>query len=98
MRHDASYGMPQFADELAAHSLAAETTLGQSGNFVLHSTGGDTRLMAVSSSRMLLRGAGTTQEQIERTAWLFGVSTTGLNTLASNATTPTLKATFEQFA
>jgi len=47
---------------------------------------------------MLLRGAGTTQEQIERTAWLFGVSTTGLNTLASNATTPTLKATFEQFA
>lgn len=36
-------------------------------------TGADTSAtMAVSSTGLLLRGAGATQDQINRTAWLFG--------------------------
>jgi hypothetical protein len=47
--------------------------LSRSGNFADIATGADTRTtMAVSSTGLLLRGAGATQEQIERTAWLFG--------------------------
>ena len=54
--------------------------------------------MAVSSSGLLLRGAGSSQEQIERTAWLFGFSTEGLSSLAYKAETAALKDSLESFA
>ena len=96
--NDASYGTPAFADELAAKSLTDETTLGKQGNFALHATEDTSSLMAVSSSGLLLRGAGSSQEQIERTAWLFGFSTEGLGSLAGKAETAALKDALESFA
>jgi hypothetical protein len=48
-------------------------------------------LAQLSSSGLLLCGAGSSQEQIERTAWLFGFSTEGLGVLASKAETTALK-------
>ena len=98
MVNSASYGTPAFADELAAKSLTDETTLGKQGNFALHATDDTSSLMAVSSSGLLLRGAGSSQEQIERTAWLFGFSTEGLGALASKAETTALKDALEGFA
>jgi hypothetical protein len=96
--NDASYGTITFADELAAKSLTVETTLGKQGNFAIHAAEDTSSLMAVSSSGLLLRGAGSSQEQIERTAWLFGFSTEGLGTLASKAETTALKDALEGFA
>jgi NAD(P)-dependent dehydrogenase (short-subunit alcohol dehydrogenase family) len=96
--NDASYGTPAFADELAAKSLTDETTLGKQGNFALHATEDTSSLMAVSSSGLLLRGAGSSQEQIERTAWLFGFTTEGLGSLADKAETAALKDALESFA
>jgi len=98
MRTDASYGTPQFAATLAASSLSDATTLGKTDNFALHSAEGSTSLVAVSSTGLILRGAGSTQEQIERTAWLFGFSTEGLGALASKAETIALKDALENFA
>ena len=98
MVNSASYGTPAFADELAAKSLTDETTLGKQGNFALHATEDTSSLMAVSSSGLLLRGAGSSQEQIERTAWLFGFSTEGLGSLADKAETAALKDALESFA
>ena len=98
MVNSASYGTPAFADELAAKSLTDETTLGKQGNFALHATDDTSSLMAVSSSGLLLRGAGSSQEQIERTAWLFGFSTEGLGSLADKAETAALKDALESFA
>ena len=97
MVNSASYGTPAFADELAAKSLTDETTLGKQGNFALHATQDTSSLMAVSSSGLLLRGAGSSQEQIERTAWLFGFSTEGLGSLADKAETAALKDALESF-
>ena len=97
MRFDASYGTPQFAATLAAGSLADATTLGKTDNFALHSADGTTSLMAVSSSGLILRHAGSSQEQIERTAWLHGFSTEGLGALASKAETIALKDALEGF-
>jgi hypothetical protein len=69
----ADYGTVQLADTLAESSLSSKTVLSRSGNFADIATGADTSAtMAVSSTGLLLRGAGSTQEQIERTAWLFG--------------------------
>jgi len=96
--NDASYGTPAFADELAAKSLTDDTTLGKQGNFALHATDDTSSLMAVSSSGLLLRGAGSSQEQIERTAWLFGFTTEGLGSLADKAETAALKDALESFA
>ena len=96
--NDASYGTPAFADELAAKSLTDDTTLGKQGNFAIHSSEDTSSLMAVSSSGLLLRGAGSSQEQIERTAWLFGFSTEGLGLLADKAETAALKDALESFA
>ena len=90
-------GTRAFADELAAKSLTDETTLGKQGNFALHATDDTSSLMAVSSSGLLLRGAGSSQEQIERTAWLFGFSTEGLGSLADKAETAALKDALESF-
>ncbi len=96
--NDASYGTATFADELAAKSLTAEATLSKQGNFAIHAAEDTSSLMAVSSSGLLLRGAGSSQEQIERTAWLFGFSTEGLGALASTAETTALKDALEGFA
>ena len=96
--NDASYGTPAFADELAAKSLTDDTTLGKQGNFALHATEDTSSLMAVSSSGLLLRGAGSSQEQIERTAWLFGFTTEGLGSLSAKAETAALKDALESFA
>lgn len=98
MVNDASYGTPTFADELAAKSLTDETTLGQQGNFALHAAEDTSSLMAVSSSGLLLRGAGSSQEQIERTAWLFGFSTEGLGSLSTKAESAALMDALESFA
>lgn len=69
----ADYGTARFADTLAESSLSSKTVLSRSGNFADIATGADTSAtMAVSSTGLLLRGAGSTQEQIERTAWLLG--------------------------
>jgi NAD(P)-dependent dehydrogenase (short-subunit alcohol dehydrogenase family) len=98
MVNDASYGTPAFTGELVAKSLTAETTLGKQGNFAIHAAADTSSLMAVSGSGLLLRGAGSSQEQIERTAWLFGFSTEGLGALASKAETTALKDALESFA
>ena len=69
----ADYGTVRFADTLAESSLSSKTVLSRAGNFADIATGADTRTtMAVSSTGLLLRGAGATQDQINRTAWLFG--------------------------
>ena len=94
----ASYGTDDYATELAESSLTAETTLGKQGNFAIHSVEDTSSLIAVSSFGLLLRGASSAQEQIERTAWLFGFSTEGLGTLASKAETTALKDALEGFA
>ena len=98
MVNDPSYGTDDYAEVLAASSLSEETTLGKQGNFALHSSEDTTSLMAVSSSGLMLRGAGSSQEQIERTAWLFGFSTEGLGSLSSKAESTALKDALESFA
>ena len=98
MVNSASYGARAFADELAAKSLTDDTTLGKQGKFALHATDDTSSLMAVSSSGLLLRGAGSSQEQIERIAWLFGFTTEGLGSLSAKAETAALKDALESFA
>lgn len=67
------YGTTKFDETLAASSLSSKTVLSQSGNFAdIGTEVGNGATTAVSSTGLLLRGAGTTQEQIQRTAWLFG--------------------------
>ena len=97
MAQEESYGTPEFADELAAKSLNEEATLGKQGNFALHVVEDVQYLTGVSSSGLKLRDAGSTQEQIERTAWLFGFSTAGLGSLAARAESAELKAALELF-
>lgn len=73
------YGTLRYADTLAEKSLSSKTVLSQTGNFAdIETDAGTAEKMAVSSTGLLLRGAGSTQAQIERTAWLFGFSTDGL--------------------
>jgi len=87
----ADHGTARFADTLAAHSLQPETTIARGGNFAVHGTPDEARpgsfattsLMAVSSTGLLLRGAGSTKEQIERTAWLFGFDTSRIAGMAA---------------
>mgnify|MGYP001242104317 CR=1 FL=1 len=59
MVNEESYGTPTFADELAAKSLTEEATLGKQGNFALHAVEDTSSLMAVSSSGLVLRNAGS---------------------------------------
>lgn len=69
----ADFGTLRFNDTLAESSLVSMTVLSQSGNFAdIETDAGANALMAVSSTGLLLRGAGVNQEQIQRTAWLFG--------------------------
>ena len=84
-------GTERFADTLAAHSLQPETTIARGGNFAVHGTPDEARpgsfaatsVMAVSSTGLLLRGAGSTKDQIERTAWLFGFDTSRIAGMAA---------------
>ena len=96
--NDASYGTDDYADAITASSLAEETTLGKQDNFALYKADDTSSLKAVSSTGLMLRGAGSSQEQIERTAWLFGFSTEGLGSLAGKAETAALKDALESFA
>ena len=98
MVNAASYGTPAFADELAAKSLSDENTLGKNGNFALHVSEDIPSLMAVSSSGLLLRGVGSSPEQIERTARLFGFSTDGIGSLSVKAESMALKDALESFS
>ena len=98
MVNDASYETLAFADKLATKRLTEETTLGKQGNFAMYAAEDTSSLMAVSSSGFLLRDAGSSQEQIDRTAWLLGFSTEGLGALASKAETTALKDALESFA
>ena len=67
------FGTLRFNEALAESSLSSKTVLSHSGNFADIATEADQRVtMAVSSTGLLLRGAGSTPEQIARTAWLFG--------------------------
>lgn len=67
------FGTLRFADTLAESSLSTRTVLRQDGNFAeIETPAATNHLMAVSSTGLLLRGAGSTQAQVERTAWLFG--------------------------
>lgn len=67
------FGTLRFNETLAESSLSSKTVLSHRGNFADIATEADQRVtMAVSSTGLLLRGAGSTPDQIERTAWLFG--------------------------
>jgi hypothetical protein len=98
MRSDTRYGELNFAATLSENSLDVATTLGKIDNFALHSKEGITSLMAVSSTGLMLRGAGSSQAQIERTAWLFGFSTEGLGALADEVESSALKDALESFS
>jgi hypothetical protein len=72
VKHE-DYGTLQFEDTLAESSLSSRTVLRQDGNFAeIETPAATSQLMAVSSTGLLLRGAGSTPAQVERTAWLFG--------------------------
>lgn len=73
------YGQLNFEETLAQSSLPSKTVVQQQGNFAtIEADNGLQHTMAVSSTGLILRGAGTTQAQIERTAWLFGFDASGL--------------------
>ena len=73
------YGTPKFEETLAASSLSSKNVVSQIGNFAKVGSSEDTsQTWAVSSSGLMLRHAGITQAQIERTAWLYGFDTDGL--------------------
>lgn len=79
MVNHADYGTPKYDAILADSSLSTKTVISQAGNFAeIKIDTGATETMAVSSTGLLLRGAGSTQVQIERTAWLFGFNTKAL--------------------
>ncbi|XOY56700.1 MAG: hypothetical protein ACMUJK_02900 [Rhodobacterales bacterium] len=98
LRGDESFGTSEFVEVLASKTLTEEATLGQQGNFAIRATGESSYLTTVSSSGLLLRDAGSSKEQIERTAWLFGFSTVGLGSLADKAQTAALKDALDSFA
>lgn len=68
----ADYGTERFENTLHDNSLASKTLIQKAGNFAEINTSGFTQIMAVSKDGLLLRGAGSSQEQVQRTAWLFG--------------------------
>ena len=73
------YGQLIFPVTLAESSLSSKTVVQQQGNFAkIEADGGSQQTMAVSSTGLILRGAGSTQAQIERTAWLFGFDASAL--------------------
>lgn len=74
------YGTEDFAALLAEKSLSPSTTISQSDNFSVVGVASEndptsfasSTIYATSSRGLLLRDAGQTKEQIERTAWVFG--------------------------
>lgn len=73
------------------HHLKPLATVAKSGNFAITQQFDDqdlvktTELKLVSSDGLVLRDAGNTAEAIQRNAWLFGLDTAPLNTLATAA-------------
>ena len=73
------YGTPKFEQTLAESSLSSKTVVSQMDNFAkVGANQATSQTWAVSSTGLMLRDAGTSQAQIERTAWLFGFDTEGL--------------------
>ena len=73
------YGTPKFEETLAASSLSSKTVVSQMDNFAkVGANQATSQTWAVSSTGLMLRDAGTSQAQIERTAWLYGFDTEGL--------------------
>ena len=69
------YGKAGFADILNDSMLSSKTLVQKSGNFAEIQAGWGNQTMAVSSSGLLLRDAGSTSDQVHQTAWLFGFDT-----------------------
>lgn len=68
-----------FSAVVNAHSLITKNVVRRTQNFAdIETSNGITETLAVTSSGLILRGAGSSQAQIEKTAWLFGFSTEGL--------------------
>lgn len=87
-----SQPMPmQALEPLAADSPAQVQTLAQVGNFALTRVSAnpdqesDARLALVSLSGVHLRDAGSTPQEVARSAWLFGFDTEPLAALAQQA-------------
>ena len=79
MKKHQSYGTESYSAVVNAHSLTTQNVLRRTQNFAnIETSNGTTETLAVTRSGLILRGAGSTQEQIEKTAWLFGFSTQGL--------------------
>ena len=74
-----AYGTDEYNGVLHDHSLSSQNVIRRNGNFAdVQPIPGVTEKMLVSSSGLILRGAGGDETQIERTAWLFGFSTKDL--------------------
>ena len=68
-----SYGEAEYDDVLNSLSLSSQTVLRQQGNFAtVQRDDWRESALVVSGSGLILRGAGTSKAQLERTAWLFG--------------------------
>ena len=79
MVNHVDYGTVKFEETLAASSLSSKTVVSQMDNFAkVGANEATSQTWAVSSSGLMLRDAGTSQAQIERTAWLYGFDTEGL--------------------
>ena len=81
MVQDESYGTKDFAEKLAANKLTDQDKLKQLGNFGVHKTDDGNSLVALSTSELILRKVQKAQEQIDRTAWLFGFQSQDLTNL-----------------
>ena len=98
MLNDSRFGTENFAEELKNNSIPQDLKSELKGNFLLMDTQSGENLVAFTSSGLMLGGAGSSQEQIERTAWLFEFSTEGLGALADKTETNALKDALENFA
>ena len=72
---DSRFGTVDYIEAVAEQSVNIETLVAQSGNFALSETDGRAHIDLTTSTGLLLRGAGSSAEQIGRTAWLFGFDT-----------------------
>lgn len=72
---DPSFGTDDYIEAVSEQSVSVETLVAQSGNFALSAPDGRAHIDLTSSTGLLLRGAGSSAEQIGRTAWLFGFDT-----------------------
>ena len=72
---DSSFGTVDYTKAVAEQSVNVETLVAQSGNFALSAADGGAHIYLTTSTGLLLRGAGSSAEQIGHTAWLFGFDT-----------------------